>query len=1374
MRILATWLLLLVSVIGVNAQELNILPTMTPAGGSHNNNVDVTCTFPEGCAGGKYWFNGGQIAAQDYTGPIHLEHSTRLSVAGVNEEGRIITDVVTYDFTVDKVAPPFVTTDPEMNTSRESFYVTKIIWNNASSTAIDVSDFKEGGSRHGEKVVWLVYEPTNTMLASSDYNALWQNGNDTYKAYVYKNYRPTDEGAYTLHIASGVFVINGQRYDEELVLRYYIGTDEMTAPEFTPAPGSYAAPLTVSIKYPENAFYQFYKIGEGDIQLYEAPFTITETSTITAWGRTEDYSEETGTTTATYTITEAPHQTESLPMPRILCDGNMITITEEDNTAVIKYWYDDDMSTACLYTAPFEVTRNCKISAVAYREYGLSPTVNYVVDHFQQESSDRATFTLRTPDEWENVHLTGMSPNGRYVCGYVLVGGTPVGFTWDITSGKSEMISTQYNCSPTGISNDGTICGWRDDIDPVTGESVSTSETDLFWGYFHDGVWTRQPRGITAKGITGDNRIFGSYKGSPAVYDIATETMTTYSGGKGVINCMSADGTVAAGYITVDGRKTPVYWTSADDNVIISASRECEVTLISGNGNWMYLDNESWGSYSDLVGYRHNAVTGVTETIVSMGAEYPSRYEWLYSIVDDGTLYGVYDRSLMYHDAGLGLAYTPDGVWRNAADVLAEQRALPEDVVIQSCKYVSADQKTFALTVFPADVSVDDAFSYALALRFDVVVAHAAPVDVKASQMYGVKTVKVMWNAPLTGCDDIVSYKVMRNGEVIATVDASEHTYYDKTTENNGEYVYAVVAVYNDGRDSEPSYPCSVKVMLASHVPARNLSLRQSGINDVNLSWTSPVVSLPKLQYFNESGEFAAFGTAGYDSEWAIRIPANDMNVYEGMEIRTFHFLPTGPQTAYELRLYHGDKDSRGYDAEPFYTQSIDPATLQYGTVNTIEIAAPQPLPADSDLLVALLISQRGNDNMLGISHDGFRAGYTDLCRIVDVHDRFVSIAEESSETTEIVIPLGVGLGTEESVQASVVRNYEVSDNGQVVGTVDGVKYRIEGVDEGDHTYAVRAVYMDGEYAEAVSLDYNLKNNENAYVAVDDVIADVNGDSTASLSWGAPLNDDRTDIHWGDMQPSPGLVNYGYPVFTVGSIYPVTMTNAYAEEYEITHLYYYPTAPASFRLSLDDNIGTVLFDDTFTPVVNQFNLVELPEPVTIDQSTNYRFFIDIDGCPEGMAPMAYDSSNTSRDWYSNLINAGNELMTLDGVVGIGEHPSWLMGLVIRQKNAPEMPLEGYNVILDGQKANATLLTDCRFTTEPLDQGEHTVAVDVVYDSDRTVGGVPVSFSVDANGINEVTIGEDAARYDIQGRRIVSDKTGRQLFIIGNKKYLNIR
>ncbi|MDO4196266.1 MAG: hypothetical protein Q4D33_08955, partial [Prevotellaceae bacterium] len=153
----------------------------------------------------------------------------------------------------------------------------------------------------------------------------------------------------------------------------------------------------------------------------------------------------------------------------------------------------------------------------------------------------------------------------------------------------------------------------------------------------------------------------------------------------------------------------------------------------------------------------------------------------------------------------------------------------------------------------------------------------------------------------------------------------------------------------------------------------------------------------------------------------------------------------------------------------------------------------------------------------------------------------------------------------------------------------------------------------------------------------------------------------------------------------------------------------------------------------------------------------YRLLVSVDDYPENTAPLAFDSSNSAKDGYSNMINIGMDWMTLTDILQFDDHASWLMGMVIRQKDAKPMSLEGYDVRIDDEKVNAEMLTDTHFTSGVLTEGGHKVAVDVVYDASRNVEGKNNWFVITTEGINATT--SDVSNndiYDIAGRRIISD------------------
>lgn len=1289
------------------AQQLNVLPILSAESGAYDDEVNVVCTFPEGCAGGKYWINGGELQAKPYSEPIVIDYDCALSVAGTDAAGRIITDVVTRQYAINRVTPPTVTPSPAEGMRTTSFYVTRLQWSHATSVTMDLAPFKTGGSRNGENVVWLT-GPDGSVISGGDANNLWQDGLNAFKAYIYKHYTPEQKGEYVLHIAGGVFVIDGKTYADELQFHYTVA-DGSPAPVFSPAEGTYKGSVTVTIDYPTDgsAFYKFYKLNGNKAKQYTEPLLITETTSIEAYGMDEDFTTQTPSAVASYTIVPADPTPEVLDAPIITREGNTVSISGPAG-ATLKYWMGRSMSDASIYTAPFTVDHNGTIYCVAYSTTGISPTTQLVIDGFPEpDRGDKGELVLITPVAQETAHVRGLSPNGRWAVGFIGSDTSAKGFVWDLEADEFQYASTIFINQLWSVLDDGTAYGWRA---RTTDVDESTTEDDLLWGTFKDGVWTEMPRADFDKAI------------APAL---------------------------PAG-------------------VTIPADLPA-VTAVSANGEWAILGQT----------HRFNTKTGVAEYLISMNDRFASegRSEVLTCIANDGTIFGTYDPSLFSSEMGVGMVRTNDGRWRDVAEWLRDEKGLTllDGYYLSSVRAVTGDGSTLLFHASARGLSSDDTFTRGLMLRIDANVRHQAPVALKAEQMSGRKIVKLSWKAPLGNTQDVTSYTILRNGTTLASVNADTFNYYDDTVEPNVNYVYTVQALYADGTESVASREASITITMDNHLPVRNLDSRPVGLNSLCLTWDAPVTTLPKLQYFGEENESYAFGTGTYNAEFGIRFPASDLATFEGQQIRTFQFLPTGAHKSFTLNLYRGDTGKAiKYEATPFYSQEIDPSTLNYGTVNTIELTTPQDLPLTGDLYVSLLIESSGNDNMLGISYEGFRSGYTDLCRIIGVHDQMVAMSQNSSVTTEVVLPLGLGIASATDFEASIVTGYDVTLDGKPAATTTTTRQLLEQLSEGHHTMSVTAQYRDGVASAPATIDVVMADNPAAYCAVEPR-AEMQSDGSVLITWDAPRDDDRSLIHWGDLTPSHGWeLARGLTGFMAMSIYPVNMTAYYAEDYEITGMFFCPTAKGvDYEIALGNLDGDIFaYANPTDLTIGEVNYLRFDKPVSVDGITTYQLVVNVPEVEEGVAALAYDSSGKWQSGYSNLLNFGMGLTTLAEFVSIDEHPNWLMGLTLQQKTARPLPVEGYYVTLDDQLQTATPIAETRYATAPLADGPHTARVDVVYKADNLrVDGRAISFTAGVDGIFTPVVAPAAQRtYDLQGRHLVTPVKG-QPVIVGGKTRL---
>lgn len=1270
----------------ISAQSIQTVPTMSPAGGQHDDNVLVHCTTPVGCAGLCYWFDGAEILRTAYTSDILVETTSNLSIAGVNSEGRIITDIVTHHFDIRKVTAPWASVTPPEGVRNQSFYVTKLLWNNATRVDLDLSAFKEDGSRYGEPVIWLT-NADQRIISYNDYNGLWVDGYNTYKAYIYKNYNIDLLGHYQLHIAGGIFIVDGTRYEQELQFDYEIAAESQT-PTFTPAPGEYTAPLEISINYPSDgsAFYRYYKLNGAKAKSYTGPIIIdepAETITIEAYGLDEFFTTETPRATATYTVVAPQPIPEPLPSPEIHREGNTITLSQPTADAVIQYWLNDCLATSQIYTAPFQVTQNGRVSCITYTADRQSEVVNLDINDFVVDRGDMGDQILLTPYGLEDLHVVTLSPNARYAVGYTGEGEDSRGFIWDIPADRFWYPTPGYINQLLDIQDDGTAYGWcvrTTDLDQQIGDDI------YFWGTCKDGVWTE-----------------------------------------------------------------------------LSGPRPQSDTIYSPNRMWAVVAQH----------YRLDLTTGHIDTLVSTSHKYhnPTPPEVITSIANDGTIFGTYDASLTNQDKGLAIVYTTDGRWRTAADWLRDVKGfVVPRYDLTSVRAVAGDHNQLLMHVFPAQVSPDDAFSRGMMLRLNVQVRHLTPAYLHAEQMQGAEIVKIEWKAPISGADELTSYTLWRDGEQIATLTADQTVYYDREVSADHTYSYALTATYNDGIVSSMSDAAQVTVVLYSHLPVRGLTSRQVGFNSVQLSWQAPLTTMPKLQYFDEQGEFSAFGST-YDSEWGVRIPASDIDVYQDKQIRTFQFMPTGRQMGYEIRLY---RCSAGgvCEPQPFYTQTIDPNELIYGTTNTILLREPQSVPAGTDLIAAIYIISSGNYDMFGVQYDAYRAGYTDLCHIIEAWDGFATMSDLDPDT-RIVLPIGIGLCSESELGGLLVTHYLVSELTDSANEHD-IKHLIANAAEGEHTYSVVAVYQDGESSPATSIDVTVTNQ---YVAAQPLSIQVHANQSATIDWQCPMDDDRTHIHYGDMTPSEGLyVPSDVNDYTVSAVYPATMTLPYTTDYEIIGAYFYPTASAElFTAMIYDGVNyePMTWASAQSLELNALNYIYFDQPLQVNSSIEYRLSINIYHPEAETAPLAYDSSNRWQDGMSNLISIGAMELTLSEFVQIDEHPNWLIGLLIRRRDAQPMPIRGYTLRIDDEPVTTELVTDTRYVTGTLTTGQHTAAIDATYINGHIEQGAPHAFVVGTEDITSTTADSPLMQgcYDLLGRRVTYDAAGRGVWIIDGKKII---
>lgn len=142
----------------------------------------------------------------------------------------------------------------------------------------------------------------------------------------------------------------------------------------------------------------------------------------------------------------------------------------------------------------------------------------------------------------------------------------------------------------------------------------------------------------------------------------------------------------------------------------------------------------------------------------------------------------------------------------------------------------------------------------------------------------------------------------------------------------------------------------------------------------------------------------------------------------------------------------------------------------------------------------------------------------------------------------------------------------------------------------------------------------------------------------------------------------------------------------------------------------------------------------LEEPFVLDENSSYDLIIDCFDVTPNAAPLALDGETPFKgiaDMYS--LDEG-ATFTSTGFVG-----NWMMGLIATDPEGAELPVDGYDVRVDGTKANGQTLTEPTFTYAFGDGADlnatHKVNVDVYYSVVGKVEGSAVFFTLASTGIN---------------------------------------
>lgn len=985
-------------------------------------------------------------------------------------------------------------------------------------------------------------------------------------------------------------------------------------------------------------------------------------------------------------------------------------------------------------------------------------------------------------------YIKGLSPNGEWAYGtYITYDNDGYGFRWNLRNNKIELLSSdKVTSEPTCISNDGTVvASYKANDVAKNGAYVAAG------GFWKDGGWHRYANPIAGYdllnvyselalkmrgGISPDGQFMAGTNNytDVVVWKDGTFDWTSKTGFTSAAYCISPNGKMVGGWsyepIEKDQR-VPVLWEKGKDPVwlkhapINGSSLYNTCHQFSSNGKWLLY----WGGYNETFDDYKMSLYGLydcekEETIeIPCMTDYPMNMHY-YSVNANGTCVGYENGSYFTGNTDsngnpeIGADSTYITIYKDGkvSDLrkylenkgvdfssLADMDHLNADNGLA----ISDDERVYTLRYTDTLGGV-----HPIVVMFDQNVTSRPPVQLEAQRLSGVEGVLLTWVKPLVNASAVKSYKVYRNGQLLANIPADAFRYVDGTVQTGNKYEYTVKAVYADV-ESEASDVASINFSAVSPQAPIHLFARQSREANAKLFWEVPKSNLTVKNYYNSDDEVTGFGANDLSFECAIRIPEDEMTLYKSQKLTSVNFYPMSKQKGWTVNVY--SKDPSTGELKMLYTQPIS-QTLNYGKSNNVQLETPLALPEGKDIYVAIAIyANENNDsyNVIGEVNGKSISGSTDLLRSIEFNDPdFFSTYEEAAKTGGLSLNTWAidAVFTPDNAQADIdnVTSYTVYVDGNPVGTSTSHSFETSNLSIGKHTLGVDAVYEDGRQSGTAEVILDVTENPEYYKPASAVYAEPKGEQGIIAHWNVPTDRDASIITYAYGDFSRALagtesMNFDY---RARAEYSSDLFKGY-DDYKITALRFYPCGKSDFTLILyaDDNIIAEMPVDISELSLYEWNDIQMPHPIEIKQGVKYSMEIDCYDTEKNGAPLAVDNG-IQIDNVSNLISTDEGKTYSNLYSNNGNKGNWMMGLKLETDEERPLNIAGFNVVIDNKKVNDELVQGDSYDYVPArtDARSHRLRVDAVYNVKGEVQGSVVIFTFAAGGpegINDATVAQ---------------------------------
>ena len=1001
-----------------------------------------------------------------------------------------------------------------------------------------------------------------------------------------------------------------------------------------------------------------------------------------------------------------------------------------------------------------------------------------------------------------------ISANGKWATGvYYDYGMNPYAFRWNLESGKIEMLSSLEVSIPSGVSDNGVVVGTFSSTEITSNGSAISAvgyydnkwHTLPFVGKFNGGseMGQRMGGGVSG-GISPDGQwIAGSLNNNgnlhPVVWKNGEFHKDLWDGFYGVPYCISPDGQSVAGWKytgtgNLETRYAAVWRDLSKDAEILSeyGAPWCTGQMFSPDGKKLLL----WGGITAGSATKNPEVTAIydmathTTSTLETITEQPFQEDFN-AIANDGTILGFEQtngqRATIYKN-GKGywaIDYLKEnGIWDfyndpNILYVLDNQDIPPFPQVLRGFG-LSADAKVMGFFCHEPN-----GYYQSCVLLTDQEITHRAPCGAEAKQFDGMSMVRVSWLKPLVNAENVEKYIIYRNGTKVGESTADNLVFFDNTVSAGNTYDYTVSAIYKDAAESDKCDPATATLKDKEIQTPYALVARQNGFNNATFVWNAPRTNkVTKTYYDDEIDDIYGFGAYNMSFELAVRYDKNDFKYYEGKKIEGVSFYPMSTQMGWKATVYEYDEATDKYTVikEEKITQD-----LVLGELNTVNFKEPITIDAKKDIVVgitATVSDLTASNSVIGMTYGKCIPGKTDLLRLT-IEPKlysFYELRQEDATTNECTWAINLVIDNDAvAADADKVSSYNIYADGTLVSNVADEYAKVQNLSEGKHTLGVEAVYADGSKANVQTKDVDININASKF-SVDKVAADATDPSKVKFSWEAPTDNDCNFVAYcGNTRSGQGIQGNkeeNYALQGLVSYEPSKLRPFVGNQ--IKSFRFFPTCDAEFTFALILNDNVIAYEEVMDYTINQWNEVELEEPITILPGLTYNLLLDCyDTTPE-MSPIGIDNESPFTNIADLVATDGESFNNLSywGIYG-----NLMMGLVTEATEATPLPIAGYNVYVDGKIKNSTPVTDTTYEYDMTGEtGIHRVKVDVVFDgTTKKATGSTNAFEMGTTGIESVAAGtkkHTSRYYDIAGRRINKPSVG-GMFIDAQKKQKTI-